>query len=680
MCSLTGFLFARTGRTTKTLAPKSQHRPQFRVLVAEFLEPRLAPASAVCVDAQVDLILRLVNPDGSQLSSLAAGQDFMLQVATRDVRTQPRGVFAAYFDITWDPAKASLTGPIQHSGTYSNGRTGDASVAGLIDEAGGFAGGSELGGGMYEVLRVPMRAAAGGDLTLAADAAEVHPDHNFLVYGSNDEVPPANVCYGSVSIDIARLAARDDAFAVTQQDGPVILDVVANDFLDPAIASLVTISSASQPDHGGVIAVRPDGRGLDYTPVPGFLGSEVFSYTIDNGQGDSSSATVSVTVVPPGPPQVDVIVELTNPNGSPLTRLAPAQDFVLHVMVKDLRSMARGVFAAYVDVSWDAGKAVATGPITFGSAYSNGHDGGSLLTGLADDLGGFAGFSELGGGAFEVFSVPMRATGAGSLVFTADPADALPEHFVLLYGSNIAVAPVEIRYGAAAITVANPLSSPGALLDQGVLYIQGSGGRDTLNLSVTNNRLQVSGNFGPTLIKRTFTPAAVQRIMANLAQGDDRLTIGSSVRAQVVVDAGGGNDNLRAGGGSAVLIGGDGNDILNGNTRRDVLIGGRGRDQLFGALGNDLLISGTTSHDQNPAVLRAIQQDWNSTRSMTVRVANLRQGAGPLLAPFRAALTQNVTVFHDGAADALFGGGDPDWFFIERNKDRHDRGRSEPLS
>src|SRR5262245_1399451 len=292
MGCLTGSLSARTRLPRKTRSPRDQHRSRSRPLVAEYLEPRLAPASAVCVDSQVDLILGLLNPDGSPLTSLAAGQDFLLQVATRDVRTAPRGVFAAYFDLTWDAAKASVTGPIQHSATYSNGRTGDTSVPDTINEAGGFAGGSELGGGVFEVLRVPMRAAAGGNLTLAADAAELHPDHNILVYGTNDEVPPANVCYGAASIEIAYLAATADAFVVTQQAGPVFLDVTANDFLDPALASLVTIGSVSQPNRGGIVAVRPAEQGLDYTPAAGFLGSEVFSYTIEEGQGHSSSATV----------------------------------------------------------------------------------------------------------------------------------------------------------------------------------------------------------------------------------------------------------------------------------------------------------------------------------------------------------------------------------------------------
>ena len=59
-------------------------------------------------------------------------------------------------------------------------------------------------------------------------------------------------------------------------------------------------------------------------------------------------------------------------------------------------------------------------------------DGSSVI----DEVGGMAGLSELGSDERLVFTVPMRATAAGSLVFDGNPADVKPAHQVLVYGDN----------------------------------------------------------------------------------------------------------------------------------------------------------------------------------------------------------------------------------------------------
>jgi hypothetical protein len=382
-------------------------------------------------------------------------------------------------------------------------------------------------------------------------------------------------------------------------------------------------------------------------------------------------------VVPPGPPQVDLIVRLTTPEGIALTTVSVGQDFELHVLTRDLRAVPHGVFAAYSDVTWDSSKAVATGPIRFGSTYPNGHAGGTVSAGLIDEVGGFSGFTELGGGAIEVFSVSMRALATGPLAFIADPADITPEHHILVFGSNDAVPPAEVRYGAAALTVVASL--PGIRRDQNALLIVGTSSRDSLNVNLSSSKLIVSGTLGPTRVSRSFPLAGIQQIVSTLGSGNDALAISSSVRLNVFVNAGAGSDRIVGGGGFNILLGGDGIDTLFGGSRRDVLIGGAGRDQLFGGVGNDLLIGGTTIYDRDPTALFAIRQEWNSSRSFATRVANLRQGTGPVLPPLGVSLRQSGTVFYDGEVDALFGGSDLDWFFTEPNKDRHDRISSEPL-
>jgi len=127
------------------------------------------------------------------------------------------------------------------------------------------------------------------------------------------------------------------------------------------------------------------------------------------------------------------------------------------------------------------------------------------------------------------------------------------------------------------------------------------------------------------------------------------------------LDGGAGNDLLYGGAGSDILLGGPGNDLLFGGPGNDLLIGGRGNDLLFGEDGDDILIGGTTSHDANRAALLAIMAEWNATRPIDLRIANLENGGG-LNSSFR--LKKGDTVLDDAARDMLFSGSGCDWFLV----------------
>src|SRR5262249_790002 len=59
---------------------------------------------------------------------------------------------------------------------------------------------------------------------------------------------------------------------------------------------MLTVTAVSSPSNGTVL--NQNGR-ITYTPLPGFTGPDSFTYTIDDGQGGTSTATVQVTVVAP---------------------------------------------------------------------------------------------------------------------------------------------------------------------------------------------------------------------------------------------------------------------------------------------------------------------------------------------------------------------------------------------
>ena len=72
--------------------------------------------------------------------------------------------------------------------------------------------------------------------------------------------------------------------------------VLANDS-DPD-GDPIAITSVAAPGYGTMVA--GGGGGLTYTPVVGFVGTDSFTYTIEDCRGGSATATVNVTVTPVG--------------------------------------------------------------------------------------------------------------------------------------------------------------------------------------------------------------------------------------------------------------------------------------------------------------------------------------------------------------------------------------------
>src|SRR5262249_25501932 len=117
----------------------------------------------------------------------------------------------------------------------------------------------------------------------------------------------------------------------------------------------------------------------------------------------------------------------------------------------------------------------------------------------------------------------------------------------------------------------------------------------------------------------------------------------------------------------SVLVGGAASDVLTAGTARAILIGGRGADVLRGGPADDLLIGGFTTFDTNAAALGQILAEWQSADSFGDRVnylsgavGNLSHYSGPTLhrSPLRG---MRPTVFDDGSADTVTGGGGTDW-------------------
>ena len=112
----------------------------------------------------------------------------------------------------------------------------------------------------------------------AVDAAGRTSNRTLVVLAVENDEPP--------------IAAND--FAVTPEDKPVTLDLLAND-VDPEGLSL-TVSALTSPFYGTAVLGR-DGT-VRYTPAPDRSGVDFFTYTARDAGGQTDSARVTLSITP----------------------------------------------------------------------------------------------------------------------------------------------------------------------------------------------------------------------------------------------------------------------------------------------------------------------------------------------------------------------------------------------
>jgi Ca2+-binding RTX toxin-like protein len=152
--------------------------------------------------------------------------------------------------------------------------------------------------------------------------------------------------------------------------------------------------------------------------------------------------------------------------------------------------------------------------------------------------------------------------------------------------------------------------------------------------------------------------------------GIDDIDAGSGddmVRAGIhndIVRGGDGNDELRGGAQNDVLLGGAGNDLVHGANDRDLVIGGWGDDRVEGMVGEDLLIGSYTIYDDNDDDLLAILAEWSNGEKgpdwIDERIANLENGTGDA----DGRRINAATVLDDQEHDLLWGFYSSDWFLV----------------
>ncbi len=178
---------------------------------------------------------------------------------------------------------------------------------------------------------------ANGTATVVGGQIRYTPDPDFsgtdtFTYEVCDTTLPTPLCStATVSVTVSEVndppTAADDS-ASTDEDTSVDIDVLAND--SDVDGDALTASGFTQGTHGSV-SDNGDGT-VDYTPDPGWSGTDTFTYTVCDPSAACDSATVTVVVDPVNLPpsavddaaagpwgasiRIDVLANDSDPDGS----------------------------------------------------------------------------------------------------------------------------------------------------------------------------------------------------------------------------------------------------------------------------------------------------------------------------------------------------------------------------
>ena len=117
--------------------------------------------------------------------------------------------------------------------------------------------------------------------------------------------PSGATAGATVTVDVAGVndnpTAGDDSFSgILEDSSGNVLDVLPNDSTAPDSGETLGIIAVGPTSAGGTVVVN--GAVLEYTPKADFFGVETFTYTVEDGNGGTDTATVAVTVTPQNDP------------------------------------------------------------------------------------------------------------------------------------------------------------------------------------------------------------------------------------------------------------------------------------------------------------------------------------------------------------------------------------------
>lgn len=253
--------------------------------------------------AKVSVVLQAFDSTNTNaITSASIGQEIVVRVLVNDLRTggDPTGdgVFSAYLDVLYDSTRLELSGatPVTYSSTFGNGRSVvGTSTAGLIDELGAFSSFNVGPGRDPQVLAtIRMKVKAAGQATLSTNAAE-SASRGFSIFKEDTAVPSDRVSFGTLNIPIGQnFTTVNDTFNFDEDTSNNSMAVLNNDTIVTGSGAVLTLKSLGTPSNGGTVTISSDNKNVIYTPASNFNGQETFTYTVQDQNGATGVATVTV--------------------------------------------------------------------------------------------------------------------------------------------------------------------------------------------------------------------------------------------------------------------------------------------------------------------------------------------------------------------------------------------------
>ncbi|ABC82832.1 Ig-like domain-containing protein [Anaeromyxobacter dehalogenans] len=188
---------------------------------------------------------------------------------------------------------------------------------------------------------------ADGTITYTPSANAFGADvFSYQVSDYDGQVATATVSVTVTPVDDGPPTAAGEAVTLAE-GGVVVIGVLANDTVVDGVSALEVIAGPT----GGTAVVNAD-HTITYTPAPAFNGADAFTYQVTDGDGQTASATVNITVtaVDSGAPAA-VADSASTPEGTAVVVPVLANDTVLDrpATVTVLAAPAHGSAVANAD-------------------------------------------------------------------------------------------------------------------------------------------------------------------------------------------------------------------------------------------------------------------------------------------------------------------------------------------
>ncbi|MDC0116257.1 cadherin-like domain-containing protein, partial [Octadecabacter sp.] len=350
--------------------------------------------------------------------------------------------------------------------------------------------------------------------------------------------------------------ALNDA-AIIDEDEVITIDVLGND-RDPD-GDPLTVTAAASPN--GEVTINADGA-ITFVPDENFNGDTTITYTVDDGNGGTDTANVSVTVNPvnDAPDAVDD-VDLTGFN------TAVAVD----LLANDLDVDGDALTVIQTSVSADQGSLIDNGDGTVTFTPAKGFVGEAAIAYTVRDAQGLTD-SAIHTVAVEAGVLDGTVSGTvGDDLIDADfvldaEGDRIDNNDAIFgdVGSNDDV----VDAGDGKDTV---------ISGDGSDTVYGQGGDDTLLSGVGDDT--VFGGEGDDDIG-----AGADNDLVSGGEGNDTI---DGADGDDTLSGGAGNDTVFGGNYEDMIFGGAGDDVIDGGSSNDTIEGGSGNDTITGGLGND---------------------------------------------------------------------------------------------